>query len=504
MFSVIGLMAMQTTPAYAASQITFNATDTQAAPTDETTKIITTNIPTSPTKPLASDSPAATNTTTVDPTSTPPTDPTSTPPTDPTPTDTPAPTPTNTPVPTPTNTPTPKPTKTATPWPTATATHAATATPTAGSTPSATATAQATSTASAGLLPTTPAQGVPPAINTTPTQVTTPAASNTPTTSNTPTDTSTDTSTPTTNQTTPASQPNKGSLASTLLPVGGLSVMVLAAAGVLTGLEVRRRQNAKRSGLSSPGFMQQDAQNLWMNSGNAEMLYNQQAAQPPMSNMPAPSMEELMQQPLGAFLGANMLTPDGMSPPAPSNTGSMQRLEPQPFSYTTGSIQTVASQEPFPYETTPMQTSQQPFYSTDPMQMSPADSPMQASAPMQAFHPIQMSPTGPLQHSAPMPTFSPIQMSPIVSSASLPAIPTPETTQYAPHGDMMPLDMDFPEPVAASLERETPHPKKVPSMQGVQDDPVFESIMRQAQMGIFVLLDQEPSKKMPEEESPKS
>jgi hypothetical protein len=38
--------------------------------------------------------------------------------------------------------------------------------------------------------------------------------------------------------------------------------------------------------------------------------------------------------------------------------------------------------------------------------------------------------------------------------------------------------------------------------QGAQDDPFLEAMMRQAQMGLFVLPDKEPAKSTPDEDAP--
>jgi hypothetical protein len=80
------------------------------------------------------------------------------------------------------------------------------------------------------------------------------------------------------------------------------------------------------------------------------------------------------------------------------------------------------------------------------------------------------------------------------SSQAVPSTPPDESSYVAP--DMQPLTMYLSEDVISNLvqEKAEEHPLE---QQKLQDDPFLEAMMRQAQMGLFVLPDKETAESTP-------
>jgi hypothetical protein len=345
---------------------------------------------------------------------------------------TPTPKPTATPKPTDTPEPTATPKPTDTPEPTATPKPAATPTRAAQPTPTKAPTVASTATAAAGANPPVQSSTPVPSVSITPTV--TPTAVATTATKGSTTDTGT---TATSNAKTNEQGKNKNSLSGVLLPIGGVSFMMLATAGALVALLFRRRQLQKNLLLAPQASA---SANSWANHNEANAAFGQSAM-----GTPAYPTEN------------TVLVPDAVTP-AMQSPVSMYTAEAGVEDHAT-----IAQPPPFMLDS--MQTQQTPL----------AESEMASPAPSSLY--------------------SPAQDATLLSPEEDPAVPPAEAPPYtAP--DMEPLTMNLPEDVVSDLVK-----KKTdvlpPQQQGLQDDPFLEAMMRQAQMGLFALPDKEPAESTP-------
>ncbi len=224
---------------------------------------------------------------------------------------------------------------------------------------------------------------------------------------------------------------NQNSSSGMLLPISIAGFTVLVAVGLLATLQVRRRQAQKKGALSPLAAQSSVQPQPWSSQGNADGQFGPPAIAPEFAN--------------------TLLQPDSV-PPAMHDA------------------------------------------------MQQADYTYVAEAPVSALNMVaQSSPSLPdaiPQHLASLADANVVPLPPSPSSSSsqvlLSASPEadPDALPYqAP--DMQPLTMNLPEDVISDLERKKT--KTLPLQQeGLQDDPFLEAMMRQAQMGLFVLPDKEP------------
>jgi hypothetical protein len=321
-------------------------------------------------------------------------------------------------------------TTTATATTTVTATATTTATATATATPKVTPTKAPTKAPTPGEPePTKPAAVVP----TVPVQITPDTNNTEPTVTTGGTNTSTE-ATPTV--TTSTNQGNKGSLIPLILIIGGISVTVITVASILIVLEIRKKEQlALLSTQTGPG------QDPWGGPGEAYMFSNQAPMLdpgPPMMDtaMMSPAMKDILQQAPQMYM---------------ADADPVMQQQQSPQVYMAGPDPTMLQRQP-----------------------------------------SQLSMVGPEQHMAQQSLHSTMPMQDALLPLSQLERDTPAPDGLSATSDMN-LTMNFPEEVAPKLGQ-SGAPGTIPftpSLPG-SDDPFLEAMMRQAQMGIFVLPNKEP------------
>jgi hypothetical protein len=347
--------------------------------------------------------------------------------------------------PTPTSTssnPTPTPNTGSTPTPTATPTKAPTPTntPTPVNTPTPIPTKTALPTAIPKATPITGVNQPVPGSTSTPSQSitsTVTATTKTPVATNTPVPTATSPTKTSTSKTAHNGQ-NQNTSSGMLLPIGIAGFTVLIAVGLLATLQIRRRQDQQKGALSPLAAQSSVQVHPWSSQGNPEGQFGPPAMDPEFANTilqpdaALPAMQDAMQQADYTYMAdARAENLHTVAQPSPS----MPDAIPQP-SFADANIVPTPSSPSSPYATAPAQDA----------------------------------------------ILSPSQVVPSLS-------PDLDAPPYmAP--DMQPLTMNLPEDVINDLERKKT--KTLPLQQeGLQDDPFLEAMMRQAQMGLFVLPDKE-------------
>ncbi|GHO96171.1 hypothetical protein KSF_062190 [Reticulibacter mediterranei] len=447
MFSLVGLLSLQTEAyAYTRQQsIVLDVTSTSETATSEKTSDSETttseNTPTSET--TASEKTSAAD----DPTPTP-DDPTPTP-------DDPTPTPTKEPTPTPT----PKPTATPTPKPTATPTPKPTATPTPK--PAATATPKPVATATRPTVPVTPVTNggdvlpTPIAPDATPTEdQPTPEATTAPPPQTTPPDNPVPTPTPKA-----ATTPHDQGTMTTLIVTGSLGMTTLVSAGVLIGVQQRKKKKlAEAMAYSQMQRPSQTEFELAVQVSAPQQAYAPHLMDPNVLNSPA--MNDILQQAPDMFM-ANGAAPANMQGQYdPFAAGMPAQFDP----FAAG----MQGQNAFP-------PPQEAVFeqSTALMPNYPQNGPGAASA----FYTQPMMTSAQNVAGAPaMPQNDPASASmfytePMMTSAQN-GMDVPDNSQNGPMG--------------ANSSPATPVPP--PSIEpGIRTDPRVIAMQKQAQMGIFVL-----------------
>ena len=355
-------------------------------------------------------------------------------------------TPTSTTGSTPTATATLAPMKTASP--TKTPTPIKTPTPTKAARPTAIPTIVPTATAVTGVNQPVPASTSTPSQSITSTVT---ATTRTPVAVHTPMATSTVSTTSTTNTSTTktaSNGQNQNSSSDMLLPIGVAGFTVLAAIGILIMLQIRRRQDQKRDEISALAAQTSMSADPWIGQRDAGAMFGQ----PVMGT---------------AFANNTMLQPDAIPP-------AMREAMQQPaYTYIAEmpieDLSTLAQPSLLGHEGLPQQ--QTPLVESGIMSATPS-SPY-ATVPAQEA---------------------------VSSSSKLSPSTPPDMTLYMA-ADMQPLTMNLPENVISDLERKKT--KTLPLQQeGLQDDPFLEAMMRQAQMGLFVLPDKETAENAPGKNTP--
>ncbi|EFH89584.1 hypothetical protein [Ktedonobacter racemifer] len=299
---------------------------------------------------------------------------------------------------------------------------------------------------------------------------------------------------------------------SMLLPIGGgIGFMVIIGASVVSILLMKRKQDQKA------GLAQQMPRNVpWIDPQEGNVVFG------PMSSTPAsPAVNNILQnifaEPNGAAFSNNasgMQQPGFMSSMVPPtqprlypNNGPMPEMVPptQPrVNPNSGFIPAMPTRID-PAIPTPGGTGNTNAFATIAMSNTEGTQPRLAAmsagaSPSGAYPTVTMDgvngtgpypvvpPTGP-QTVAPSQPLASLQHPGQVAGAQQPQMHT-----YNVAGNFQPLPMDLPPELKASLENQQrpPKPSQGPlSFSGLQDDPFLEEMMQQAQMGIFVMPNQD-------------
>jgi hypothetical protein len=235
-----------------------------------------------------------------------------------------------------------------------------------------------------------------------------------------------------------------------LMPIGGISVMVLVIAGILVGLELRKRQQQRRQTVTEMIAQSQASQTPWMSQQMAEDIFNRSNPGLPILNF---------------NMGAENMDMGGGFP-AMDEQDFMQQQQPFPMM----GEQDFMQQQAFPA------MDEQDF-----MQRQPFPSMQQAGPTMQYGTPTQTGPT--MQYGA--------SLQPSQSMNAVPA--TPQQPFPSQSGDMAPLNMDLPPEVSARMQQlsNAKNPPSLAGLESLQDDPFLEAMMKQAQMGLFAAPDKD-------------
>lgn len=335
-----------------------------------------------------------------------------------------------------------------------------TPTPTTGSTPTATPTKAPTPTDTP--VPTKAPTPIPTKVPTPiPTSIPTPIPTTAPVTggnlpvpASTPTPSKSITSTVTTTANTPVATPtsstnssttktadngqNQNSSSSMLLPIGIAGFTVLIAVGLLATLQIRRRQGLQKAALPSPAAQSPAPANPWSSQGDPDGQFG-----PPV---------------IGSEFANTILQPDAA---LPAMHDAMQQAD---YTYIADApvenLNTVAQSSPSILDGIPQ--------------------------PLAPFADANVVPAMPSSSYAIVPAQDAVSS----SSQVVPSLPPDLDVSPYMAPDMQPLTMNLPEDVISDLERKKT--KTLPLQQeSLQDDPFLEAMMRQAQMGLFVLPDKE-------------
>ncbi|WP_201371421.1 hypothetical protein [Ktedonobacter robiniae] len=299
---------------------------------------------------------------------------------------------------------------------------------------------------------------------------------------------------------------------SMLLPIGGgIGFMVIIGASVVSILLMKRKQDQKA------GLAQQMPRNVpWIDPQEGNVVFG------PMSGTPAsPAVNNILQnifaEPNGAAFSNNapgMQQPGFMSSMVPPtqprlypNNGPMSDMVPptQPRVNPNSGLIPAMPTRIDPAIPTPGGTGNTNPFATIAMSNTEGTQPRLAAisagaSPSGAYPTVTMDgvngtgpypvvpPTGP-QTVAPSQPLASLQHPGQVANIQQPPI-----HPYNIAGNFQPLSMDLPPELKASLENQQrpPKPSQGPlSFSGLQDDPFLEEMMQQAQMGIFVMPNQE-------------